>query len=288
MTASQTFRVRAGAWLASVSLGFFGGVACGGAVRTATGSSDGSASTSSGSASSSGFGSSGGSGSNGGSASSSGAQGASSGGSSSSGEGPDGGSQTEGPLDASIDLYGQPAPKGLAAFAFVVNGVEQTPLACPAESWEYPPPTAQTAPLGPSDGTPGLDTICNGGRAPCPGLRTLLINTGQYAVAYTAQTIWQVAGGAGQPPGVPFGNMGELSGVLNPGDEVDITSVYVGGITAVLGSSRPFVDPDAGKYVADGAMIPWPAGVAGSDGASQMYVAEIEIVDSCRTPSVVW
>jgi hypothetical protein len=77
----------------------------------------------------------------------------------------------------------------------------------------------------------------------------LLINTGQYAVSYTAQTSWQVGGGSGQPPGVPFGNVGELSGVLNPGDDIDITSVYVGGITAVLGSSHPFVDPDAGKYV---------------------------------------
>jgi hypothetical protein len=130
--------------------------------------------------------------------------------------------------------------------------------------------------------------VCNNGTAPCPGLRTLLINTGQYAVAYTAQTSWQVGGGSGQPPGVPFGNVGELSGVLNPGDDIDITSVYVGGITAVLGSSHPFVDPDAGKYVADGATIPWPAGVAGSDGASQMYVAEVEIVAACQSPSVVW
>jgi hypothetical protein len=118
-------------------------------------------------------------------------------------------------------------------------------------------------------------------------MRTLLINTGQYAVAYTAQTNWEV-GGSGEPPGVPFGNMGELSGVLDPGDQVDIMSVYAGGITAVLGSSHPFVDPDAGKYLADGAMIPWPAGVAGSDGASQMYVAEIEILPSCRTATIVW
>jgi hypothetical protein len=124
--------------------------------------------------------------------------------------------------------------------------------------------------------------------APCPGLSVLLGNTGQYPVAYTAQTTWNVGGGAGQPPGVPFGNMGELSGVLNPGEAVDITSVYAGGIVAVLGSSHPFVDPDAGKYVADEGMIPWPAGVPGSGGASEMYVAEIEIADSCHTPTVVW
>jgi hypothetical protein len=69
---------------------------------------------------------------------------------------------------------------------------------------------------------------------------------------------------------------------------VDITSAYVGGIVAVLGSSHPFVDPDAGKYVADGATIPWPAGVTGSGGASQMYVAEIEITDSCQLPAIAW
>jgi hypothetical protein len=75
---------------------------------------------------------------------------------------------------------------------------------------------------------------------------------------------------------------------MNPGASVDITSVYVGGLVAVLGSSRPFVDPDAGKYVADGTTVPWPAGVAGSGGATQMYVAEIEIEDSCRSPAVYW
>lgn len=88
--------------------------------------------------------------------------------------------------------------------------------------------------------------------------------------------------------GVPFGNPNELSGVMNPGGSVDITSVYVGGLVAVLGSSRPFVDPDAGKYVADGTSVAWPAGVAGSEGATQMYVAEIEIDDSCRSPAVYW
>jgi hypothetical protein len=120
-------------------------------------------------------------------------------------------------------------------------------------------------------------------------LSVFLVNTGEFSVAYTAQTLWQNAGGVpGEPPGVEFGNMGELSGVLDPGARIDITSVYVGGITAVLGSSHPFVDPDAGKYVADGAMIPWPAGVGGSGGSSDMYVAEIEIVDSCQTPSAVW
>jgi hypothetical protein len=189
-------------------------------------------------------------------------------------------------LDGSIDLDALSPPAGLAGFAFVVNGVSQTPLACPAEDWEYPPPAAQVGPV--SDSGFISDTICNGGVVPCPGLSVFLVNTGAYPVAYTAQTSWSVGGAAGQPPGVPFGNSGELSGVLDAGGQVDITSIYAGGIVAVLGSSRPFADPDAGKYVADGATIPWPTGVSGSEGAGQMYVAEIEIVDSCHTPIVVW
>jgi hypothetical protein len=116
-------------------------------------------------------------------------------------------------------------------------------------------------------------------------LQTLLVNTGQYPVAYTAQTTWP---GTPQPPGVPFGNMNELSGVLAPGQQIDISSVFVGGYVAVLGSSHPFVDPDAGRYVADAGMIPWPAGVTGSGGSSVMYVAQIEIVDACRAPSPLW
>jgi hypothetical protein len=267
--------MRMGVRLAGVALGLLAGVACGGAVTTSSGTQPGptdaqtASGSSGGSASSSGSVSRSDSGSSGGSASSSGVQVTSSGGSSSSGAGPV-----------------QPAPAGLAGFAFVVNGVEQTPLPCPAESWEYPPPAAQKMP-GEDAGGPG-DTVCNNGTAPCPGLSVFLVNTSQFPVAYTAQTTWDVGGGSGEPPGVPFGNMGELSAVLNPGDQVDISSVYVGGITAVLGSSHPFVDPDAGKYVADGATVPWPAGVAGSDGASQMYVAEIEILDACHLPNVVW
>jgi hypothetical protein len=274
MTTSQTLRVRVGAGLASVALSLFAGVQCGGSVSPGTGTQPGpsdaqaasgstSGAGSSGvSGSSSGYGSSSGSGSSGGSASSSGAQGASSGGSSSSGSG-----------------AVQPAPAGLAGFAFLVNGVEQTPLVCPAESWEYAPPEGQDS----VDGSPGV-VVCNEGRPPCPGLQVFLGNPSQYPLAYTAQTSWA----GSEPPGVPFGNMGELSGVLNPGDSVDITSVYIGGTVAVLGSSHPFVEPDAGKYVGDGAMIPWPAGVAGSGGASEMYVAEIEIVESCRSPNTVW
>jgi hypothetical protein len=240
-----------------------------------------------------------------GTTSSSGSLGASSG---STGSGSSGGSSSGGsssgsstsssgsaPTDASVEFDAPPAPAGLAGFAFVVNGVEQTPLSCPAESWEYPPPAAQVrtsaADGGPADGSPTgptlPDTLCGTSlppQPPCSGLSVFLVNTGRYPVAYTAQTTWS----GWTPPGVPFGNPNELSGVMNPGASVDITSVYVGGLVAVLGSSRPFVDPDAGKYVADGTTVPWPAGVAGSGGATQMYVAEIEIEDSCRSPAVYW
>jgi hypothetical protein len=162
------------------------------------------------------------------------------------------------------------APTGLAGFALVVNGVEQTPLSCPAESFEYPPPPAQ-----------GENPLCSS--TPCPGLTVFLVNTGEYPVAYTAETTWP---GMLQPPGVAFGYTDELSGVMNPGEAVNITSVYTGGIVAMLGSSHPFTD--GSRYIADGTTIAWPAGVAGSGGSSEMNVAEIEIFDACSQPSVAW
>jgi hypothetical protein len=179
------------------------------------------------------------------------------------------------PADAHIDVT--PAPPGLAGFAFVVDGQVQVPLSCPAEDWEFAPSAAQGG------------TVCNGGTPPCPGLTVLIVNTGTLPMPYTVETLWDTSGGAdGYPPGVNFGDSNELSGVLAPGASVDISSVYVGGITAVLGSAEPFSNPDAGKYVADEGTIPWPAGVAGSGGATTMYVAEIEILTSCMHPTDVW
>jgi hypothetical protein len=281
------------AWgLLASGVGLFWAVACGGSVLVADptgqpGSASGGSTSSSGGSSSGDIlypGTSSGSSSGDGCFCSPGYAGSSS---SSGGGGEDSAPPPSDP-DASLGVIPS-APAGLAGFAFVINGVVQTPRACPAESWEYPTPAGQIG-VGPVGGEGGFldDTVCNNGSPPCPGMRTVLVNTSQYPVAYTAQTTWQVVPGSGQPPGVNFGNSGELSGVMNPGQEVDISSVYVGGIAAVLGSSQPFVDPDAGKYVADGATIPWPAGVAGSEGAAQMYVAEIEIAESCHTPTVVW
>jgi hypothetical protein len=279
--AAAAFAVQGGACTGQLDIGR---VADGGGAASPDGGSSGAGAPSSGSSSGSGGSSgflSGSSGSGSFAGSSSGSGSGTSGGTSS---GSPGSSSGSGPTDASFEFNGPFAPAGLAGFAFVVNGVVQTPRTCPAESWEYPPPVGPTGqPIpGASEGGIGDDTVC--GNPPCPGLTVLLVNTSQFPVAYTAQALWS----GWEPPGVPFGNMNEVSGVMDPGGSVDITSAYAGGLVAVLGSSHPFVDPDAGKYVADGTTVPWPAGVAGSGGATQMYVAEIEIEDSCVNPGVYW
>jgi hypothetical protein len=71
----------------------------------------------------------------------------------------------------------------------------------------------------------------------------------------------------------------DLAGVLDPGAQVDITSVYVSGAVALLGSADPFSGVDA-SFASDEGMIAWPNGVAGSDGASTMHIAEIEVPSS--------
>jgi hypothetical protein len=85
---------------------------------------------------------------------------------------------------------------------------------------------------------------------------------------------------------VQFGEADELSGVLEPGQRVDIASIWVGGITAVLGASEPF--SNMSHYVGDEGTISWPAGVAGSDGATTMNVAELNLVNACTMPTIVW
>ncbi len=169
------------------------------------------------------------------------------------------------------------APAGLAGIAFVVNGQVQTPLSCPAENWAFPPPAPQV-PVGDAGGRDPANCVPDG-ISLCPGVTSaLLVNTGAFPVAYTAQSRWT---GSNYPPGVDFGDPNELSGVLAPGEQVDITAVYEGGITAVVGSAAPFSSPDAGKYAADESTIPWPAGVAGSQGATQMQVAQIDVASAC-------
>jgi hypothetical protein len=165
------------------------------------------------------------------------------------------------------------APAGLAGFALLVNGVVQQPQTCPSDNWEFLPP-------------PNGDGPSQCGR-PCDGIRSVvLVNAGQVALAYVAALEWDTTG---YVPGVSTGDSGQMAGVLEPGNQVDITSVYDAGIvTAVVGSSEPFSFLDAGKYASDEGTIPWPAGVPGSGGATQMHVAEIEVRASCGIARVVW
>lgn len=174
-------------------------------------------------------------------------------------------------LDATFDVT--PPPTGEAGFALIVNGAVQIPMSCPADNWEFPALPAF-----------GGQSSCNLQTPPCPGITSaLLVNTGQVPLAYTAKALWN---DTGYPPGVQFGEQYELSGVLSPADRVDITSVFLGGIVAVLGSSEPF--SDGSHYVSDEGTIGWPAGVAGSDGATQMYVAQINFETSCLNPPIFW
>jgi len=134
---------------------------------------------------------------------------------------------------------------------------------CPSDDWEFPPTPQPDA---------GVHSV-------------LLINTGSAPMAYIAASLWM---GTGYVPGVATGEPNQIVGVLDPGGKADITSVYAGGIIALVGSAVPFASPDAGKYVGDQATIPWPAGVPGSGGATQMWTAEIEPRDSCGLAYRVW
>jgi hypothetical protein len=222
----------------------------------------------------------------------------SSGSSSEAGDEPPPGGFTVAPAEASVGgeppppFTVTPAPAGLAGVAFVINGVVQTPRTCPSDNWEFPPTAAeQEQEIESFEGGPPPTQgqfSCGFSFPPprCAGATSvLLVNTGQVPAAYIAQTAWS---GVGFVPGVATGDPDQLDGVLDPGGQVDITSVYEAGIVAVIGSAEPFSYPDAGKYLSDEGTIPWPAGVSGSGGATQMFVAEIEIVNSCHIADVVW
>jgi len=185
-------------------------------------------------------------------------------------------------FDAS-SLQIPPAPPGLSGFAFVVNGVTQTPLNCPNNDWVFPPPPAQ-------DGGALCEPVNNSAppTPPCLGINSVLIfNTGSVPLAYTAQSTWDT-GATAYVPGVAFSGQNAVAGVLNPGAYADITSVYVGELTALLGSSLPFSAPDAGKYATDEGTIPWPGGVSGSDGATVMNVAQIDVDTACGLYTNLW
>jgi hypothetical protein len=220
-------------------------------------------------------GSSGGSGRGSSSGSNPGAS-SSGGGASSSGSNPGASSSGGGASSSGGSSSGSSPPAaGLAGFAFIVNGVGQRPLTCPSANWEFPPPPSTTT-AGSADAA-SSESVCAGPHM-CPGITSVVIeNTGQVSVAYIAQSTWNLPNH--YEPGVPTGEADQLVGVLAPGARVDITSVFAGEITALLGSSAPFSSP--GKNVSDEGTIPWPAGVAGSGGSQFMSLAEINMYSTC-------
>jgi hypothetical protein len=147
----------------------------------------------------------------------------------------------------------------LESFAFIVNGVKQTPLACPSEAWEY-------APVNPTSSV-------------------VIENMGPVPIAYTARPLWTYGGG--YIPGVETGDGMEIVGVLAPGERVNTTSVYNGGAIALLGSAEPFSTPGV-RTITDEGTIPWPVGVPGSGGATVMQVAEIQVSKGCAEPYQDW
>jgi len=165
------------------------------------------------------------------------------------------------------------APTGLAGFAFIVNDVVQHPMTCVSEHWEFPPFPAGTSCDPSPNGPPGCSGV----------LKAYLVNTGHVPVAYYATNAWS----SGYVPGELTGAQYELAGVLSAGAQVNITSVFDGGLTALVGSAEPFSEPDAG-YAFDEGSIPWPHGVSGSGGATTMYVALVDVQPSCIRVAQQW
>jgi hypothetical protein len=169
--------------------------------------------------------------------------------------------------EASFDA--PPPPTGLAGFALVLNDVVQAPMRCEHYAWQYAPPPGQTSSPG-HPPTPGIDSA-------------YIVNTGTLPLAYVAQSLWGAAVKPGtELPGVLTGESYQLAGVLAPGKQVDITSVYTGGYAAMLGSAEPF---SSGTSWGDEGTIPWPAGVPGTGGASIMHVAQVYVPISSLPPS---
>jgi hypothetical protein len=180
-----------------------------------------------------------------------------------------------------IDVDVPPPPAGQAGIAFIVDGIVQTPLPCPADNWEFWPVDGAGNPL------------CAPSSLICTVSSAVLKNSGPVPVTYTVQPSWVTPGI--YPPGIATGDSNQLVGVLAPGAELDITHAFAGGITAVLGSSLPFSDYDA-HFVLDEGTIPWPGGLGGSEGASVMSTAQIDVlsvggdgaVPACRPVTTYW
>jgi hypothetical protein len=175
-----------------------------------------------------------------------------------------------------IDVDVPPPPAGESGFALIVNGVVQTPLACPSNNWEFVPMDAAGHPLCPSG-------------ASCAITSVILKNTGAVPMPFTAQPTWS----SGYIPGIATGDDRQVVGTLAPDGEADISSAFSPGVgnygatIAIVGGSLPFSDFDA-HYVSDEGTVPWPGGLDGSGGASQMWVAQIDVEPSCRLAPPVW
>jgi hypothetical protein len=169
--------------------------------------------------------------------------------------------------DAGVDSESDAAndgatPQGVATFSFIVNGATQTPMTCPSEHWEFPWPPGE-GPVSPTPPAPGVTSV-------------IIVNTSTLPMPYVARSGWSV--GSHYVPGVSSDSQ-DLAGVLDPGAQIDITSVYVSGAVALLGSAESFSSADA-SFASDEGTIPWPAGVIGAGDATTMHVAEIEVPSS--------
>jgi hypothetical protein len=158
-------------------------------------------------------------------------------------------------------------PPGRAGFAITINGVVvQTPRTCPNADWEFPFPSGCVPPN------------------PCPGVTSVLLsNTGSVLVYYTASDNWPHAGS--YVPGVATGDPNQMAGGLEPGTGQYLDSFFGAGMIVLLGSSEPFSPPD---NASDEGVIPWPANLAGSNGSSQMWLAEVEFTTECQMVTKLW
>jgi hypothetical protein len=167
-------------------------------------------------------------------------------------------------VDGASDVAAEAsAPQGTASFSFVVNATTLTPMTCPSAHWEFPWPAGE-GPVSPFPPAPGITSA-------------VIVNTSTLPMPYVARSGWNL--GSHYVPGITSGDANELAGVLDPGAQVDITSVYVSGTVALVGSAESFSSVDA-SFASDEGTIPWPSGVSGSNGATTMHVAEIEVPSS--------
>jgi hypothetical protein len=172
--------------------------------------------------------------------------------------------------DDGSNIFDSPLPDSasspIEAFEIIFDDAIKQPLSCPTSHWEFPVPSN------------GLETD---GTLP-PGAVVTLRNTGSMPLAYIGESQYWI-GGVQYTPGVPTSTPGEEVGVLTPGAVVPLT--HLGSLIALVGSAKPFSVYDGGFAAADETTAPWPLGVAGSEGSSTMYIAEITAQAVCSPVS---